>query len=211
MTLSRSAPIVAGIDVGSTRKGFHAVALSGQTLSKFSSTDPKAIANWCGDLDATVVAVDAPIAWSATGRARPAERALMNAGIWSFSTPTEEAARSHVQNYFGWMLNGAALYRALQKRFEPFNGSNDRSRPIVFETFPHAVTCALAGQIVRAADKRRMRREFLNDAGVCCDLLSNIDYVDAALCALTAAKFAQRRFEKHGDPIEGYIVVPLKD
>lgn len=132
----------------------------------------------------------------------------MATGIWCFSTPSEQAARSHPNDHFGWMLNGAALYRALRNKFDLYNGSNDRSRPICFETFPHAIACALAGEIVPARDKRKVRRKLLIDASVCCDLLTNIDYVDAALCALTAARFAQGQIEKHGDPIEGFIVVP---
>jgi predicted nuclease with RNAse H fold len=208
MTARCSPPIVAGIDVGSPRKGFHVVGLNGPTVSKFSSADPIAAVAWCVEFGATVVAVDSPIAWSATGRARPAERALMKSGIWCFSTPTQQIAHTHSKNYFGWMLHGAALYKALREHFEIYSGTNGRQRPICFETFPHAATCALAGRVVRARDKSTLRRQLLEDADVCCDSLTNIDYVDAALCALTARRFAQGIFAEHGDPIEGFIVLP---
>ena len=38
--------------------------------------------------------------------------------------------------------------------------------------------------------------------------LANIDFVDAALCALTAERFLLRRTISFGDKEEGFIVVP---
>jgi predicted nuclease with RNAse H fold len=201
--------ITAGIDVGGQRKGFHGIAMRDRTiLSNASSCDPAEIVSWCEQLGATVVAVDAPIGWSKTGRARSAERALMQQGIWCFSTPTEKAAKAHPNNHFGWMLQGAKLYRALDKSFARFDGSNERARPICFETFPHAIANALNGAPVSAKNKRKVRRALLVKSGVSCDLLTNIDFVDAALCALTAGYFARRLIEKHGDSMEGFILVP---
>lgn len=155
-----------------------------------------------------VVAVDAPISWSKTGRARSGERSLMQQGIWCFSTPTEKAADEHRTNHFGWMLQGAKLYRALDESFVRFDGRNARARPICFVTFPQAIACALSGAPVPARNKRKVRRALLARAGVCCDLLKNIDFVDAALCALAAQYLARRRVTLYGDPAEGYIVVP---
>ena len=201
--------VVAGIDVGSIRKGFHCVGLSSRkAVGRFWSTDPVDVANWCVGIGATVVGVDAPIRWSRTGRARPAELALMRAGISCFASPSEEAAMNHPRDYYGWMRNGAALYGALGKHFNAFDGRNDRRRPIAFETFPHAIACALAGRVVPARSKRTIRRTLLKKAGVACELLTNIDFVDAALCALAAECFARRRYQKYGEPGEGYIVVP---
>jgi predicted RNase H-like nuclease len=48
----------------------------------------------------------------------------------------------------------------------------------------------------------------LAKAAVCCDSLTNVDFVDAALCALAAEHFAHRRYTHYGDAGEGYIVVP---
>jgi predicted nuclease with RNAse H fold len=74
--------IVAGVDVGGARKGFHAVALrDGVYLDKFAARDAVAVADWCRTVGARVIGVDAPCRWSLTGRARPAERALMAEGI----------------------------------------------------------------------------------------------------------------------------------
>jgi predicted nuclease with RNAse H fold len=201
--------ITAGIDVGGLKKGLHAVALRDRTIiGKLSSCDATVIASWCKEIGAAVVAVDAPIDWSKTGRARSAERALMQQRIWCFSTPTEKAAKSHQTNYFGWMLQGAKLYRALDESFTRFNGSNGRIRPLCFETFPHAIACALNGAPVSARNKREVRRALLAKAAVCCDSLPNIDFVDAALCALSAEHFAHGRYMQYGDAIEGCIVVP---
>jgi predicted nuclease with RNAse H fold len=195
-----------------TRKGFHAIGLRGTQLAgKVSSTDAEEIATWCAGIGATVVGVDSPIAWSRTGRARPAERALMEQRIWCFSTPSQEAARSHPKNYYGWMLNGAELYRELQKRFHIYDGRNKDLRPICFETFPHAVACSLAGDAVSAAKKRTVRRQVLTKLNIPSDSLTNIDFIDAALCAVTAQYFARGRYRKYGEPDEGYIVVPQRD
>jgi predicted nuclease with RNAse H fold len=201
--------ITAGVDVGGLNKGYHAVAMHArEVVAKTSSCDPTEIATWCKKIGAQVVAVDAPVKWSSTGGARSAERALMQQGIWCFSTPTEKAAKSHPRNYFGWMLQGAKLYRALDKSFARFDGTNERARPICFETFPHAIACALNGAPVSARKKREVRRAFLEQMGICCDSLTNIDFVDAALCAVTAECFANRRYIHYGDAGEGYIVVP---
>jgi hypothetical protein len=37
----------------------------------------------------------------------------MKQGIWCFSTPSLDIAKSHRSNYFGWMLQGADLYSEL--------------------------------------------------------------------------------------------------
>jgi predicted nuclease with RNAse H fold len=204
-----SATVVAGVDVGGQMKGFHAVALRARTIvGRSFSCDPTDIATWCKEIGAAVVAVDAPISWSQTGRARSAERALMQQKIWCFSTPTEKAALEHPTNYFGWMLQGAKLYRALDESLARFDGSNERARPIYFETFPHAIACALNGAPVSARNKRKVRSALLAKAAVCCDSLTNIDFVDAALCALAAEHFAHHRYTHYGDAGEGYIVVP---
>lgn len=209
-TIMRRSTLSVGIDVGGQTKGFHAIAMLDRTvLGKTSSCDPAEIAAWCRKVGATVVAVDAPIRWSKTGRARSAERALMQQRIWCFSTPTEKAAKEHRTNHFGWMLQGAKLFRALEGSFASFIGSNERARPICFETFPHAIACALNGAPVAARNKRTVRRALLEKAGLCCDSLTNIDFIDAALCALAAQFFARSRFEYHGDAGEGCIVVPL--
>jgi predicted nuclease with RNAse H fold len=64
-----------------------------------------------------------------------------------------------------------------------------RDDPVVLETFPHAVVCALAKKVVPAKNKLAVRRKALCDRGYDISRLPNLDFVDAALCALTAEAF----------------------
>jgi hypothetical protein len=108
-----------GIDVGGERKGFHAVAITGGDYSSHIATkNVKELSHWCHEkVQAQVIAVDAPCHWSNDGHSRPAERELMEKGIWCFSTPTRAKAVGHRTNHFGWMLRGEELFQALDEDF----------------------------------------------------------------------------------------------
>ena len=201
---------VVGIDVGGSKKGFHAVALrDGRYHAQFSSRDTAKITEWCLGSDAYAVGVDAPCRWSLTGRARPAERELMAEHIWCFSTPTQQTATGHPKNHFGWMRNGAALYRLLEGHYPLFDGTIGSSgNRLCFETFPQAIACALSGAPVSAKRKGVIRRALLQNAGIDIARLSNIDLVDAALCALTAHHLMAGSIKSYGDAESGLIVVP---
>lgn len=206
---ARPALIVAGIDVGGTAKGFHAVALAdGALVDVFSSVDPAAVARWCTASGARHVGVDAPCGWSRDGRMRPAERALLAAGIPCFASPTRAAALAHPRNWYGWMLNGERLYRLLKRRYALYAGGAPAPAGQCFETFPQAIACALAAKRVPARDKRARRRALLEEAGIDTRRLTNIDLVDAALCALAAQHFATARFDAFGTAGDALIVVP---
>lgn len=202
---------VVGIDVGGETKGFHAVALSGGDYSSFLATrDVQELAHWCREtLQAQVIAIDAPCRWSSDVQSRPAERALMKQGIWCFSTPTQENAVSHPANYFGWMLRGEALYQALADDYPlclTFPAVNEKC---CFETFPHAITWHLRGGNADASQKRKQRRELLRQAGIDLTPLTNVDLVDAALCALTAYRAATGgKCVSYGEADTGLIIVP---
>jgi predicted nuclease with RNAse H fold len=199
--------VVVGIDVGGPRKGFHAVASGdGAYLEKFASRDARALAAWCIQVGARAVAIDAPSRWSRTGRARPAECALAAEGIHAFATPSVEAAEGRA--FYRWMHNGAALYEVIEPHFRLFDGGNAVSGTVCCETFPQAVACALAGRVVSAKGKGAVRRELLREAGIATKPLSNIDVVDAALCALAAQALLAGRYKTYGDAREGFIVVP---
>lgn len=203
--------VVVGIDVGGPKKGFHAVALrDGNYLDKFAALEASGIAAWCRQVGARFIGVDAPCRWSQAGRARPVERELMKEKIWCFSTPTREKAIAHPKKNFHWMLAGEALYDALQathpilaRNEAPMNGA------ICFETFPQAIACALAGKIVSAKNKATTRRALLQQSGLSIEALTNIDMVDAALCALTAHHLARGSFRTYGEVGSGFIVVPV--
>jgi predicted nuclease with RNAse H fold len=205
-----NSPTVAGIDVGGPKKGFHAVALhNGQVADTATDLDPGKIVKWCRKHGASIVAVDAPCHWSITGRARTAERELMAEGIWCFSTPTRGSALHHPKKNFDWMLNGEALFKELKSRYALFADQPwERGTLVCLESFPHAIVCALAGQVVPAKPKATRRRKALQDIGIDTTLLTNIDLVDAALCAVAARAFALGSTTLYGDAAEGVIVVP---
>lgn len=146
----------------------------------------------------------------------------MRAGIHCFASPTREAALAHPKNWYGWMLAGEALYAALRRGYrlaaDPVahalaSAPSSPSSPVVFETFPQAIACVLAGRPVPARDKVRTRRAVLRSAGIDPAPFGNIDWVDAALCAVAAAHFVAGRVHWHGESPAGrgtgHIVVPL--
>ncbi|MBM4163098.1 MAG: DUF429 domain-containing protein [Lentisphaerae bacterium] len=202
-----------GIDVGGERKGFHAIAITnGDYSSHLATKDVQELSCWCRDtVRAQVIAVDAPCGWSIDGHSRPAERELMQKSIWCFSTPTREKAVGHPTNYFGWMLRGEALFRALENDFPLCRKLPATNRKCCFETFPHAITWHLRGGNADARRKREQRRALLTQARIDITGLTNIDLVDAALCALTANRAATGgACVSFGEQNTGLIIVPTQ-
>lgn len=202
---------VVGIDVGGKRKGFHAVAITGGDYSSNKATkNVKKLSHWCREtVRAQVIAVDAPCGWSNDGHSRPAEWALMQKGIWCFSTPTRAKTVGHRTNHFGWMLRGEELFRALNDDYPIFRNLPVAGRNCYFETFPHAITWHLRGGNADASKKRTQRRALLAQAEIDLTELTNIDLVDAALCALTAYHAATgRECISFGEPNTDLIIVP---
>jgi predicted nuclease with RNAse H fold len=205
-----SVPTVIGIDVGGRRKGFHAVALTGGAYAaRLRTAEVQELAHWCRSvIGAELIAIDAPCRWSSDGRARPCERELNAAGIRCFASPTRQAALSHPSNYYGWMLQGEALYRQLEVS-HPLLAALPPSAPACFETFPHAITWHLRGGNAEARQKRLQRRDLLEQAGIDTAPLTSIDWIDAALCALAAHHLGSGRpCRAYGEPATGLIVVP---
>lgn len=200
---------VVGIDVGGRKKGFHAVALRDGAFVKTTSPDPAVIVAWCFEQKATVIAVDAPCAWSQTGSSRKAEHdlRLFREKTHCFVTPTRERAENNDKGFYAWVFNGEQLYRQLQEHYPLFSGVHGTG-PVCIETFPHAAACALAGCVVSAKHKASVRRRVLVGCGYDVSSLPNIDYVDAAICAVTADAFLMNHYQSFGDCAEGYIIVP---
>ena len=204
-----------GIDVGGARKGFHAVAITGgHYASHMATKDVEELVHWCrATMRARVIAIDAPCRWSKDGRARPAERQLMKKRIWCFSTPTRQMAIDHSRNHFGWMLRGEALFQALEPthnlcRELPMADGTNRC----FETFPHAIAWHLSPELVAASRKREQRKQLLQSSRIDTKRLTNIDLVDAALCALVAYRAATgAACVSYGEPDTGLIIVPHKN
>lgn len=209
---NRAVITAVGIDVGGVRKGFHAVAFNGGDYASHVATkDVEELTHWCrATVRAGVIAVDAPCRWSHDGRARPAERQLMAQRIWCFSTPSRQRALDHPRDHFGWMLQGEALFHALEsthplcRQLPTAKGAN-----ACLETFPHAIAWHLSGGAVTAKRKREQRTQLLQSAGIDTTRLTNIDLVDAALCALVAHRVATgAACATYGEPDTGLIIVP---
>jgi len=209
--MTESTPAVVGIDVGAQRKGFHVVALDGRRLQAEHFEHPAEAAAWCLRQQATVVAVDAPCRWSLNSGSRKAENELSigKDTIQCFKTPTRDRAEANTKNFYGWVFNGQSLYKALTPGFPIYEGKPQKN-PATIETFPHAVVCALKGSVVPAKPKAATRREVLRQQlpGVDLSPLRNIDFVDAALCALAARAYLENSYQEFGDASEGYIIIP---
>jgi hypothetical protein len=77
------------------------------------------------------------------------------------------------------------------------------------ETFPHAITHALGTPPISGRNKRRDRSALLHAAGIDIGTLTNIDWIDAALCALTAYRTAiGAPCRAYGEPETGLLIVP---
>lgn len=202
--------ISVGIDVGGSKKGFHGVALEGRKLiGKIHSSDVQQIVSWCTQtVFAEIVAVDAPCRWAQEGKSRPAERQLMGQRILCYSTPIRDVAVSHKTNFYGWVLRGEELFAALEPYFPLYTGKGSLESKCCFETFPHAITWHLRGGKASGKLKRIQRTELLRAAGIDTRSFQNIDFIDAALCALAAQSYSKSDFCKYGEEETGYIIVP---
>lgn len=205
--MTASTIIAAGIDVGGPRKGFHAVLLrdSGD-VEKLHSPDAAAIAAWVRQQGALAIGVDAPCHWRSGSRPRPAERDLAQRRIHCFATPGRESGESHP--FYAWMRNGLSLYRSLSAVYPLFDGSAPAGARVCFETFPQAIASTLAGKLLSARNKRADRRGLLVGLGIDAGALGSLDFIDAALCAVTARCYLLRDYQKLGDPAEGWILLP---
>jgi Protein of unknown function (DUF429) len=72
--------MVAGIDVGGTKKGFHLVVLQGSAVTFVaSSLDVRELHERCLQFKVSVVGIDAPSQWGVEGIGRAAEKWRGNA------------------------------------------------------------------------------------------------------------------------------------
>jgi predicted nuclease with RNAse H fold len=177
----------------------------GTILGHIHKHNPGEVVDWCIETKVVVVAVDAPCKWSRSGKSRQAESDLAKKGIHCYATPAREYAKS--RKFYQWVFNGERLYEKLRHAYHFYDGQSKGGK-ICFETFPHAIVCALAGNIVPAKPKARVRRKALCKAGFDTSSLANIDFLDAALCAVAANYFRRNAYVKYGDKLEGFIIVP---
>jgi len=198
--------ITIGIDVGGIKKGFHAVAnRDGLYLAQFHSIHPDEVASWVLSHNPSAVAIDAPSMFSLNSGSRKAERELVSNGMRCFYTPTRALAAK--SRFYDWVFNGELLY---QKLGLPIFMGEQSQEICVIETFPHAVQMSLcASDSNPVGNKRSVRESTLAlKANYDTSQLSNIDFIDAALCAVSADYFAHHQFTAYGCKTEGYIVLP---
>ncbi|GAB4058413.1 hypothetical protein GCM10028811_08830 [Uliginosibacterium sediminicola] len=207
--------IVAGIDVGGPRKGYHlAILRQRQILAVVNSTDPQQILRQCLDAGVSAIAIDAPSQWTSNAAShrtiRSAERALLQAGIHCFFTPTRERAAANQSGFYEWMFQGEALYQALAAHYPPARQTQP-STPFCCETFPHAITHQALGSETRARLKRSQRSQLLQAIGLADPQLDSIDTLDATLCALSAQAILQGASQAYGEAEDGFIFVPQRE
>jgi predicted nuclease with RNAse H fold len=207
-----------GIDVGGVKKGFHAVAnIGGQYLDKLHSIDPEEIVAWALSHHPSAIAIDAPCMFSLNSGSRKAERDLVSAGMRCFYTPTRALAAK--SRFYDWVFNAERLYEKLGLPLFMGESFMDKlfmdkpcKAPCVIETFPHAVQIALCrndAAFIPEASKSCLRRQtLLQKAAYDVSHLNNIDFIDAALCAVSADYFAKQQFTAYGCTAEGFIVIP---
>lgn len=203
-------PTVAGIDVGGVRKGCHLVVLQGKDIvCNTTSRDPAHLARMCDEFGAVAVGIDSPCRWGQALSGRLAEKALAKERVFCFATPTRERAAANPSGFYGWMFCGERVYQALAATHPLLNDDRYLGGKVSFETFPHAITCAILGA-AEASAKRKLvqRRQVLSDAGIDPTRLRSIDAVDAALCALAAKYVLGSQSKAYGDVEGGYIFVP---
>lgn len=207
----RESPVtVAGIDIGGNRKGCHLVILRGlEVISSINSRDVEYLVGQCKEFGPEAIGIDSPCLWGKPDGARLAERILAQRRIFSFATPTRERAEANRSGFYGWMFNGERVYQSLAGTHPLLTESRYTKGQVTFETFPHAITCAMLGVGVASAKQKRVqRRQLLEDVGIDTRPLKSIDAIDAALCAMTAGCLLQGQTEAYGDAEGGYIFVP---
>lgn len=204
---------VAGIDVGGDKKACNLVVLRGNAVvASIAGAAPDDLLDHCLAHNVVAVGIDAPSQWRSSTTARPAERALAQAGISLFSTPARDVAVANTTGFYGWMFNGERVYRALAAAYPLLTARAYSGGRISFETFPHAITAAFLGRHVASARlKLVQRRQVLEHAGIATATLTTIDAVDAALCALAARCLVDGACQAYGDGIDGHIHVPVVD
>lgn len=192
---------VAGVDVGGNRKQCDLVILRGTSiLYRAEQVAPEALLQLCLDHEVVAVGVDSPSRWWAGDGHRPAERALVSERISLFSTPTRERALANTTGFYDWMFTGERVYRALSDAYPLLSVPHYAGGRVCFETYPHAITCALLGKDVASAKQKGVqRKQLLASLGVDIRTLTTVDARDAALCALTAQFVLDGRASAYGD------------
>jgi predicted nuclease with RNAse H fold len=182
-----------GVDVGGARKGFDCALVDESRLAGlWARLDHEGVLALVGRSRPELVAIDSPCCCAPVGRtSREDERLLGRAVCGIRWTPDQAEVRSNP--YYGWVVEGLALYEALERR---------GVRTI--EVFPTASWTRWLGP---RAGRSRTAWTTAGLAALPLDGLparSNQDVRDAIAAAMTARAHSGGRTEGFGQ-----IVVPL--
>lgn len=200
-----------GIDVGELRNGLHLVLLDEQLkcTEVVRVHQVNRAVDFCRAHKPAIVAIDSPPAWGLQGNSRLAERQLRERGIQSFLTPNKNNIVKHENPFYGWMRVGFSMFDQLDPLFPRYRADDPKGKAI--EVFPNASAIYIANLLrPKTVSVVKWRRQVLAASGVEVERLTNLDFVDAGLAALTGLFALKGDYTPFGDPDEGVIVVPRK-
>jgi predicted nuclease with RNAse H fold len=222
-------PVVAGIDIASSRPCVAVAVRCGRTLEVISwaesdghvAGDRDRLFAWLEELEAVAVGVDAPqrprrARGAGAARPRACDAELAHRRISIYQVPTRAVAEK-ADGLYAWMEVGWDYFRELGRRgYEPpapgtFAGVLGQA-PAALEVYPHATFVSLLGGTPPPKSSRaglRARVAALRAAGMVWDEYYDHDSLDALAAALTAWRFVRGQATPLGDERDGLIWVPV--
>src|SRR4051794_3720328 len=102
-----------GVDVGGTKKGFDAALVGDSELFVLAGgLSCGEVLTLVSEKQPTVVAIDSPRSCAPDGSASRAGERCLNKAVCKIRW-TPDAARVHAEDYYGWIVEGLQLYKAL--------------------------------------------------------------------------------------------------
>jgi predicted nuclease with RNAse H fold len=204
-------PLVAGVDVG--LRAADVVLLEGARARHVRARSPDEVAALLREHRPACVAIDGPPRFRPPGTpVRAAERELLRRGVGLFVTPPEPVGRHHP--FYAWMRASIAVWAAVRRAGYPPGHDPRAALGRAVETFPHAVAVCLHGCVPpRQAGplRRAWRAAALRAASVDTAPLRTLDALDAALCALCAARLVAGEGSALGGAPDGAIMLPVRE
>ncbi|MEM2890163.1 MAG: DUF429 domain-containing protein [Candidatus Hadarchaeum sp.] len=178
---------VIGIDLAGleTNPSGFAILVDKKFITQTLHTDEQILEN-CSAAKPLVVAIDAPLSFPKRGNLRVADLALIKSGFRVFPPK------------FGGMKSLTTRGMKLASKIKKANID-------VIEVHPRT-----SGLIIFGTDDRKKWVEELKRRGYEFKGETSRHEIDAALAALTAFLYLEKRTEKIGTPNEGIIIIPRK-
>jgi predicted nuclease with RNAse H fold len=152
--------LFAGVDVGGRRKGFHIAVLDEErnVVDQRCETAAGEAARFLAGRGVSVVAVDSPLSAAEPGEhGRRCEHEFLARKVCGIRLTPDEATvrRAHATDFYGWIINGWELYKALGVRAH-------EERWEVVECFPTATWTILYGRRPRGVSRAAWSRHALD-------------------------------------------------